>query len=187
MEFDELQQIWDTQNNNTMFTIDQKEMQQHIFFKKHQARHITNISEILLMVVNTISGIITLAVVSSQNIALYAMAVWMMGTALYVLISRLRRIRNNHRFDRSVLGQLNYAIDVASYQVRLSHLMRLNILPIGFLSSIAVWEGGKSIWVTIGLVFFFVLTFYAGGWEHGIYKSRKRELEALREKLLNNN
>ena len=35
------------------------------------------------------------------------------------------------------------------------------------------------------ILIFFVLTGYASGWEHRIYKARKRELEILQGKLEN--
>ena len=36
-----------------------------------------------------------------------------------------------------------------------------------------------------GIIIFFVLTNYASGWEHNIYKRKKRELEILKDKLEN--
>ena len=81
-------------------------------------------------------------------------------------------------------GDLNYAISVATYQVRLSLLGRWSILPIGVFTLLGLWQSGKSVWiVSFALLTFFVLANYAAGWEHGIYKNRKRELEILKEKL----
>jgi hypothetical protein len=61
--------------------------------------------------------------------------------------------------------------------------MRWNILPIGILSLLGLWEGGKSIWIAASILVFFILAHYTGGWEHDIYKRRKRELELLQSKL----
>jgi hypothetical protein len=33
------------------------------------------------------------------------------------------------------------------------------------------------------VLLFFALSYYAGGWEHNIYKRKKRELEVLKKKL----
>ena len=75
---------------------------------------------------------------------MYILSAWMLGSALYLLVSRIRRIKANHRFDRSMRGDLTHAISVATYQVRLSRLMRWNILPIGILTLLGVWSSGKS-------------------------------------------
>jgi hypothetical protein len=72
---------------------------------------------------------------------------------------------------------------VASNQVHISQRMLWNILPIGALATLGLWEGGKSILIVIVVLLFFALSYYAGGWEHNIYKRKKRELEVLRKKL----
>ena len=114
---------------------------------------------------------------------MYLMAAWMFATALYSLVSRIRRIKGDHRFDRSMQGDLHHAISVATYQVRLSQIMRWNILPVGVLTLLGIWEGGKSFWIAGFILIAFVLVHYASAWEHGIYKARKRELEILQKKL----
>lgn len=183
MEFDELQQIWNKQNNQVMYTINEQEVQQIIEAKRDQALHITDTSELLLVIVNLGAGIFTLWSNSTQNISIYVMSVWMLATAGWVLFGRIRRIKNSGTFDRSLLGELQHAASVATYQVRLSSVMRLNVLPIGILILMAVWEGGKPAWVTLLVVILFGLAYKVGGWEHGIYKSRRQEIEALLNKL----
>lgn len=188
MEFEELQQIWDSQNNKPLYAIDEKALHNRILSKKNKARHITNISELLSIMVNIGAGCFILGVnffKPGGNLFMYFLSAWMLSTALYLLVSRIRRIKGDHRFDRSMRGDLNHAISMATYQVRLSQLMRWNILPIGILILLGVWEGGKSLWIALGIVIFFVLTNYAAGWEHNIYKARKRELEILQNKLEN--
>lgn len=183
MEFEELQQIWDSQNNRPLYAINEEALHKRIESKKNQVRHITNISELLLIIVNIGSGSLILGMNFSGQIFMYLLAAWMFVTALYVLISRIKRIKGNNRFDRSMRGDLTQAISVATYQVRLSQLMRWNIIPIGTLILLGVWDGGKSVWVAVGLVVFFAIAYLAGGWEHSIYKSKKRELEILQDKL----
>jgi hypothetical protein len=82
-------------------------------------------------------------------------------------------------------GDLRHAISVATYQVHISQIMRWNILPIAALTLLGLWEGGKPIWIALIVLLFFALTYYAGGWEHNIYKGKKRELEILQNKLDN--
>ena len=56
MEFEELQKIWDSQNNRPVYAIDEKALHNRILSKKRQAYHITNTTELLLIIVNVAAG-----------------------------------------------------------------------------------------------------------------------------------
>lgn len=186
MEFDELKKIWDTQNHQSLYAIDEEALHRRILAKQRQAYHITNTSELLLIFVNLAGGSFILGMnvlKHGENLYLYLLATWMVGCALYVLMSRLRRIKGNSTFDRSLRSDLAYAISLATYQVRISQLGWWNIVPMGTLLVLGTWSGGKSVWVVAGLLLFLVLTTVAARWEHNGYKARKRELEALQNKL----
>ncbi|PSL45568.1 hypothetical protein CLV51_104274 [Chitinophaga niastensis] len=188
MEFEELQKIWDLQNSQPLYTINEKALYNRIAAKKKQALHITNTSELLLIIVYIGSASFILGMnLSGQhgNIFMFLMAAWIFIIALYLLMSRIRRIKGSKRFDRSIGGDLSHAISTATYQVRLSQLMRWNMLPIGILALLGVGEGGKPAWVIVLLLIFFAFAYYAGGLEHSIYKARKRDLEILQNKLKN--
>ena len=188
MEFEEMKKIWDSQNNAPLYSINETALHNHILSKKNQAYHITNISELLAIIAYTATGCFILGMnifKQSGNLFMYILAVWMLGSALYLFISSIRRIKRSQKFDRSMRGDLAHAISVATYQVRISQLMWWNILPTGILTVLGVWGSGKSIWVALGILIFFALTSYAARWEHRIYTSRKRDLEILRDKLEN--
>ncbi|MEO6719341.1 MAG: hypothetical protein ABIN67_03205 [Ferruginibacter sp.] len=186
MEFEEMKKIWDTQNNVPIYGINKQALHNRILSKKKQAHHITNISELLSIIVYTITGCFVFGVTfSKQNgsIFMYILAVWMLCCALYLLVSRIRRINGSHHFDRSMRGDLTHAISMATYQVYLSFILRWNTLPIALLTALGLWDSGKSIWIVLGILLFFILVNYASGWEHSIYKNKKRELEILQGKL----
>jgi len=186
MEFEELKKIWDAQTNQPLYAINEKAMYNLILSKKKQAYHIINISELLLIFVNISSGIFVLGVnffKQSENISLYLLSAWMLGSALFMLVNRVRRIKGDNQFNRSMSGELEHAISMATYQVRISQIMRWNILPIAVLTALGLWESGKSIWIGLIVLVFFGLSYAAGGWEHNIYKRKKRELEVLQKKL----
>jgi hypothetical protein len=186
MEFEEMKKIWDSQNNEPFYAINEKALHNRIMSKKKTGYHITNTSELLLIIVNTAAGLFILSVNLSTrdgNIYKYLLAGWMLLSALYMLVSRIRRIKGSQQFDRSMLGDLSNAISVATYQVRLSQIGRWNILPIGLFCLLWLWESGKPTWSILGIAIFFAVAAYATKWEHGIYKNRKSELEILQEKL----
>lgn len=177
------------QNNETLYAINEQALHHRIFSKKRSAGHIANISELLLIFVNMGTGLFVLVTAlykPSVNIFIYMVTAWMIITMLYVLVSRIRRRKNENRFDRSMLGDLHHAISNATYQVRLSGIMLWNSFPIVILLLLSFWESGKlSVGIVIFMLIFFALVGYAARWEHGIYKKRKRGLEVLLKKLEN--
>ena len=186
MEFDELKKVWNTQSNEFLWAIDEKALHNRILSKKKQAYHITNTSELLLIIVNMAAGYFIFQVNlfgHKDNVFMYLLATWLLGISWYLLFSRLRRLKKDKQFDRSMQGDLNYALSVATYQVRLSLIGRWGLLPVGVLTLLALWQSGKSIWIIGALLIFFALTTFASKWEHSIYKKKKRELEILKTKL----
>jgi len=103
MEFDELQKIWDSQNNQPLYAINEKALHNRIQSKMKRGRHITNFSELLLILVNLGAGSFVLGVnlsLQRGNIFMYILAAWMFATFVYILVSRVRRIKGDRRFDR---------------------------------------------------------------------------------------
>src|SRR6478752_5153366 len=152
MEFEELQKIWDSQYTQPLYAVDEKALHNRIVSKRRTAHHITNTSELLTILVNFGSGCFILAINlidASKNVFMYVLAAWGFGTALYAFVSRLRRIKGDSQFDRTMKGDLQNAISMATYQVRLSQLMRWNILPIGALILTAFLYDGKPLWLTV--------------------------------------
>ena len=188
MELDEMKKIWDVQNNEPVYGINEAALHRHILSKQRQGYHISHVSELLSIIAYSITGGFVLFMNSRQahyNIFMYLLAAWMLGSALYVLVSRIRRINGDRQYDRSLLGDLRHAIAVAGYQVGLSRLLRWNILPVALLIVLGLYNGGKSTGILLGISVFFLFTWYVSGWEHKIYMNRKRALEALQNKLQN--
>ncbi len=186
MEFDELQKIWDTQNNKPLYVINEQALHNRIVAKKHQVIHIAVVTEWILIIANFISG----AFVLQQNytgrhslVFAYLLAVWLLGSAFYVLANRIRRMRKQKLFNRSLSGDLQHALATAVYQVRIAHIMRWNTLPIALLVLLGSWEGGQSVWFLVAVALFFVLVFIASGWEQNIYRNKMKELQVLQNKL----
>lgn len=186
MEFEDLQKIWLAGNQEAVYVINEKALHHRITAKKHKALHIANVSELLTVVVNIAAGIFVATVSywsGRNNIFLYLMAGWMILTAGYALIHRLRRLRAQPVYDRSLQQDLQHALATATYQVQLSQLMRLNIIPIGALTVLGIWQGDKPVWLPVVVLLFFCGVYYFSGWEHGYYKRQQLELEGLVRKL----
>ena len=107
----------------------------------------------------------------------------MLATAVFILMGRFRRIKRGKGFDESMRGSLEHAIADATHKVRISQLMRWNIIVIAGIIVMGMLEGSQSIWIIACTVLFFSITYYASGFEHKCYISRKRELVGLYEQL----
>ena len=185
MEFDELKKIWDTQKEEYVFTLNQSALHNHVVAKQNQGLHITNISEWLMIAVNMLIPLYIIATMVSGeiNLAMMIMSGWMLLTAAFVINGRYKRLKGGSTFGRTLKGDLQFAIDVARYQVRLAALGRWNIVPIGLLSVTALIEAGKPLWIAAVLAIFLLLANYAAGWESNLYKTRLQQLEWLMKKL----
>ena len=190
MNLEHLQQIWDVQNNQPLYAVSEKALYDHIISKKRQASHISASSELIIILVNVLAGVSILwvnSLGSGGSVALYALAGWMLICGLYFIFSRIRRMRTDKVFDRSMAGDLRHAISTTSYQVQISQLMRWNALPIGALLMLGVWEIHKPLWVVGLIIGIFAVAYYATRWEHSIYVARKRELQTLKNRLESEN
>jgi hypothetical protein len=186
MEFEEMKKIWDTQKEEYLFTINQSALHNRVVAKQKQSLHITNTSEWLMIIVNILVPVYILSTMlsaGSRNISMMIMSGWMILTASFIINGRYKRISGSARFDRNLNSDLQFAIDVSKYQVRLATLGRWNILPIGLLSITGLLEADKPLWIAAVLVIFLLGANYAAGWESSIYQSRLHELEGLKNKL----
>jgi len=186
MEFEDLQKIWDSQSNQYLYTINETAMYNYIASKKKKTFLIANTSELFLIAVNLFTGTaLVFMSISNWKLMFFPIltAAWMYITATYVLIHRIGRRKSDRLFDKSIFGNLTHAISTATYQVRLSMLMRWNIIPIAILSCWGVWNKKHSVWITGLILLVFVIAYFASNWEHGIHQKRKRDLEALQDTL----
>lgn len=183
MEFEEMQKIWDTQNR-PLYVIDEQALHRRILAKKRRAGRVASYSEVLLIGVNILVGIFALLAPYDElreRISFYSAGVFMLLTAAYVLILRIRRRRVEAGFDNSIRGDLDHALANATYQVRLSQAMRWYILPVALFSLIGIGVTKWIAFLVLGAAFLFA--YLAGGLEIRHYIKKKRELEQLHRTL----
>jgi hypothetical protein len=186
MEFDEMKKIWDEQNNRPLYAIDEKALHNHIHSKMNVILRFTNISEWGLIIIYLGTGIALLRlnpVNAGANVFLWLEAVWMFITVVYLVVGHIRRIKANRRFDRSIHGDLNHAIFLAGYQMRLSQFVGWNLLPMGAIMISGGWESGKFLKVSAVILVSYALAVYVISKGYNANKRRKRELQSLKEKL----
>jgi hypothetical protein len=186
MEFDEIKKIWDAQNNQPLYAIDEKTLHKRVQSKMKGALRYANISEWMIIIAYFSAGGLLIVLDSLQhrvNIFMYIEAAWMLATVVYVLAHRCRRISANRRFDRSIHGDLDHAISIATYHLRLARIMNWNLLPLGALMFFTGWEAGKLLKIGAVILVAYSLAFYAGVKGNRVNIRRRRELQVLKEKL----
>jgi hypothetical protein len=185
MDFEEIRKIWETQDSKPLYVMNDAVLYRQVVDRQRKTKHITQVSELLLIIVNVGAAAFILGTTlrGSMNISLTVLAVWLCLCGAWVLNARLRRVRGARNFDRSLQGEMNHALSIARYQIRLSRLGQWNALPTGALTLIALWESGKGGWWLAALVLLFTIAYVAAGWETNIYIERRNELEAFRKKF----
>jgi hypothetical protein len=185
MELEEVQNLWSAQNEQTLYKINADELHRRILSRKAKTMYTANFTELLLIGVNLGAGCFILwSNATNHHFFVYVLAVWMFVVAVLMVISRIRRIISGRRFDRSVKGELQHALAVAGYQVRLSQLMRWNNFVICGLVLFVLWESGKPLWLSGCVLALFLMAWYVGRFENRIYKARKARLEELQQQLI---
>ncbi len=163
MEFDEMKKIWDAQNNKPLYVLDEKALHNRIQSKMSTIRHFTSVSEWLLILINLGAGAVLIErnpTKQGANIFLYLEAAWMFGIVVYIVVHHFRRVKAGRQFDRSIQGDLDHAISIASYQMRLSQIIRWNFLPMGVIMIFSGWEAGKLLKVSLVILISYSLAFY---------------------------
>jgi hypothetical protein len=190
MEFDEMKKIWDAQNNQPLYAFDEKALHNRIHSNMSTILHCTSITEWLLIFINLGAGGMLIdfnPFKRGANIFLYLEAVWMFAIAVYFVTHHIRRIKASRQFDRSINSDLDHAIFLANYQMRLSQIVRWNLLPMGTLMIFSSWESGKLLRVSIIILISIALAFYVTSSGYRANKKRKHKLQALKEKLETDN
>lgn len=193
MEFDEMKKIWDAQTNQPLYVIDEKALHNRIHSKMSVELRLASMREwsTILFYLGAVGLMLGVSrfnrLKPGANIFLYLMAAWMFGTVVYMVASRIRRIKASRRFDRSIRGDLDNAISLAGYQMRLGLVIAFNFLPLGAIMILFSWEVGRLFMVCVGVILVSAaLTFIVERKGYRASKRRKHALQVLKEKLESN-
>jgi hypothetical protein len=188
MEFNELQKIWDSQNNKPMYVIREEALHQKILAKERKAGKTATITEWILILTGLLSaGILAFFdlfydegnLLSYISIALFSLI------TLYAAINRFLRKKRNGNFERTILGDLENALYVSEYQVSLSKGMLFGFWPAVYIVCVlSLIMSDKPIWYPLVFSLFFVAISFASRWEHSCYLRRRNELKKLKLKLI---
>ncbi|MAE83461.1 MAG: hypothetical protein CMB80_12035 [Flammeovirgaceae bacterium] len=189
MEFEDMQKIWNADSQQYAYAINEDAMKRKVMGKKIGASRKVNRMEILLMGVNLLVGSFILGknmIMSLHNPYLYALTIIFYGSVIYMFTQRLKRLKGENDFDRTMLGDINHAISNATYQERLSIFAFFYGIPVFAIVWFSVYESDKSAGFLIGVTVFFILTLALSVVEHRmIHRRHKRRLIQLKQMLVN--
>lgn len=185
MEFEEMKKIWDTQNEEPLYVINEVALHRSIQSKKKRASRLTNVNDFGLMAVGIITALIYSFITENPNIFDYLIVASLFFITGYVWIGRVRRKKQEQSFGRTMLGDLDHAISSVTYEVnRSKNMIWWFVLPLMTLIFLNMSQEDLSIWKWVGIASAFVLSALLTRWDYERYqKPKKRRLEALRKKL----
>lgn len=187
MKFNDLQKIWDSQNNKPMYVIREEVLHQKVLAKARKAGRTANTTEWILILTGLIAaGILVYFdfIKDEGNTFSFISVVLFSLITVYGLINRILRKNKAENFDRSVLGDLEHALSISEYQVSLSKGMLYGFWPAVFsISLLGLIMSDKPIWYSIIFGLLFIGVSFLSRWEHRCYINRRDELRQLKEKL----
>lgn len=187
MEFEEMQKVWNDQQGETMYAINESALHNRIKSKKKAANRRINIVEISLMTLNSFVSIFLLAdaILDNEGFWDYAGAVIMALTVAFLLFFRYRRKKAENNFDRSMLGELDHAIANTRSILQIATMMvYYYLLPVAFFTLGKMIYFGASIEKWLLIIGLYILAFFLVNWERRhCHIPRKEHLEMLKRKL----
>lgn len=188
MEFEEMTKIWDQQHQKTMYAIDEEVLFMKITSRKHNIEKWANLTEIALVLIAVVTGLILLndAYQDQEPLSAYVATIPMFLIAVYILIERIRRQKFMQKFGGTIIGDLDHSIHNSNYMERISRtFVWWFMLPAAI--GIAInqlgqpFNPGKMIFVAGA----FVLAYFVTRIEYRrIHKPRTSKLKALRDQLI---
>lgn len=187
MEFEDIKKIWDSQNNQPMYAINEDALHRRIRTHRSHSQWASNITEITLIAVAILTaGYLIVKNMGGDNIYGYPPAIIMLLTGIYVFIGRMRRKRAEMQFDRSMLGDLDQAIANVSFEIRRARtFIWWYMLPLAIPITINMYMNQAPIWKWLFVAGGLILSYFVV--QYGLNRKqvpRRNALEALRSKLI---
>jgi hypothetical protein len=189
MEFNEMQIIWNNQNEEKLFAINETAMYDKIKRKGKSITRKVNFVEWMMIAMNTILAIFLAvdAIQDNEQAYFYILPVMYFAYSVIGLFRRLKRQKGDVRFEPTLVGELDKAIWQINYLIKESQSMMIwYLMPLMLVAMGTLLIKSKSITIfTLIILLVIPLSYIGGKWEvNKFYKPKKKELEAFRDLLL---
>jgi hypothetical protein len=186
--FEEMQSVWNNQNDEKLFAVNETVLHAYI---KHKGRTISNLLglfEWVMIVLNLLVGIALVVdlIHNSESGYRLVLPVMYLTFSAYALLRRLKRRANEVRFRPTILGELDKAIWQINYLIRQGQMVMIwYVLPLVLALSVTVFYNQEPLWTLVPTLTLIPLLYFGVRWEINKWHiPKKRDLEALREKLI---
>jgi hypothetical protein len=185
MEFDDMKKVWDQQNQEPLYAINESALHKNIQSKKKRASRLSNINDFGLIAVALLTPVMLWFISDYLNAYHYSVTAILLIIVGYILYGRTLRIKKERQFDRTILGELDHTIANVSFEARRAQTMVWwFMLPLAIPTLIAMLWKGAPLWSWIVMPGMFLFSCVVVRWElNRCHLPRKQKLEALRAKL----
>ena len=188
MEFEEMQVIWNSQNNEKLFAINEAALHKQIRRKSGSVNHLLTFFEGMMVLGNLVAGGLLMvdAIMGDGSTFQFVIAAVYLSYAVFAVIRRLWRRRVEVRFEETIVGELDKALWQIDYHIRQARSIAWwYLLPLALVVSVNFFLTGKLIWALGVLLVLVPVGYFGTRWEiNKWYIPKQRELEAMRKTLL---
>lgn len=183
-----MKKIWDSQNNQTLYAVDEQAMHKAVKAKKKSATRMVSFNEIGLIIINLAMGVMQYHewYYDGRDPWDLVMGVLVTLIAVFLVIIRLRRKKHEERYDRSMLGELEHAISGVKSLIWIStSMVWWYMAPIGVLVFGKFLIRGADWYSWLFVIGMFALAMILITWERRRWHyPRLEKLKMLKAKLL---
>jgi len=189
MKLEEMQKIWDSKINQTLYVMDENAVEKFVKRKANSANKKAAYVENFIIIMNIIVPIILITITrlnDKQHFGEYALAAFMVATAIYTFIYKKRRISSQKNWGKSTLDAMEHAIHNATYQAKMTYIfLTWYTLIVGILAIVNLIIEDTNIWLILMIAFIFILGLVVGRWEQRAFHNKQLvDLISLRQKLV---
>lgn len=187
MEIEAMQVLWNSQTQEKLFAINESALHDTIKRKARNADRLLQIVEWIMIGVNLGVGIFLLidGLRDYDMMIEYLMPVLYLGFFVYVLYRKLARRREEAHFEPTMMGDLDKAIWRLDYLINQGRtIVFWYLIPLMLAAFVVMYLNSGQFWRWSWMLLLIPAAYFGGNWEtRKFYLPKKRELEALREKL----
>jgi len=119
MEFDDLKKIWDAQNNEQLYALNEETLHKRVIQKNIAAKRTAHISEIGLMIIGLVVAVFMIAMgILNKSLVFLPQGLIFLGIVIYIFMDRKKRLKNESISGGSILDDLNQAIRTNDYEIK---------------------------------------------------------------------
>jgi hypothetical protein len=191
MDFEEMKVIWDTQNAEPLYAVNEQALRQSVRRKTRRLNRLIVFFEaaVIAGTVGLSAFYIAIPLLRGQQYERFVSAAILLGAAAYFFAGIAHRRRREAEFEPSLLGDIDKALWQVRHHVSRARGIRWSILVPFCVAMVIDWifplgESRKG-WLVLLTLLLMALTAWGVEYEiRSCYLPKERRLEALRKMLV---